>query len=346
MNKRVTVLVTGVGGRSVGHQILQALLLCGDKYRVIATDAERFSYGLYQVANRYVVPRAHSPAYLPALRRLVERESVDIILPGTQPEVGILSAAELPCPVLANPASVVKLCSSKEVLYDWLRAHDFGVPASVSGREWQRLVSQHGFPVVAKPTEDSGGSKAVAILNSEQEVRDYLQEMPAEQTVFQEYVGNGETEYTVGVMVSQKGRVIDSIVLHRNLVGITRGLTRRISGREYVLSTGYSQGFIVRHPVIQRVCEDLAVQIGIRGPCNIQLRLAGNRVVVFEVHPRFSGTTSIRAAVGYNEPDVLIQNWLFGVEPASVSYQTDVAAIRAFSHLIVPLADLNAVPEA
>ena len=42
---------------------------------------------------------------------------------------------------------------------------------------------------------------------------------------------------------------------------------------------------------------------------------------MFEINPRFSGTTSIRAMVGYNEPDVLMRRHLLGeVFPADLPY--------------------------
>ena len=40
---------------------------------------------------------------------------------------------------------------------------------------------------------------------------------------------------------------------------------------------------------------------------NIQCRYVDGRVIVFEINPRFSGTTSLRAMVGYNEPDCLFR---------------------------------------
>jgi carbamoyl-phosphate synthase large subunit len=55
------------------------------------------------------------------------------------------------------------------------------------------------------------------------------------------------------------------------------------------------------------------------------------------VHPRFSGTTSIRASAGFNEPDVLIRNFLFGETIGRLDYRHNVAAIRAFQHTLVPL---------
>jgi carbamoyl-phosphate synthase large subunit len=347
----ICVLVTGVGGRSVGHQILHALLQVGDKYRIVATDADAFSFGLYQVENRYIVPRAGSPDYLAAIREIVERERIQVILPGTQPEVAILaehrvSLADSGCLVIAGPSEVIRRCSNKRALSDWLVANGFDVPRAVPSARWRDLVAEAGFPVVGKPTEDTGGSRHVAILKNESEVEGYLAEMDRADTevMIQEYVGSAEAEYTIGVLVSRGGSLIDSIALHRKLMGLSLGAERFIAGRRYALSTGYSQGTIVRHPLIQETCESLALRLGSRGPLNIQCRVAGDRVKVFEVHPRFSGTTSIRAEVGFNEPDILIRNYLFGEDAGRINYQSDVAAIRAFRSIIVPVATMWNVP--
>jgi len=350
------VLVTGVGGSAVGYQILHALLLLGEKYRVVTTDADPFSFGLYQVKNGYVVPRAQDPAYIPAILQVVQTEKVNVILPGTEPEVKILTEHRsqfeaVGCIVIVSPPEVVKLCSNKWTLHLWLTQNKFGAPRTTLADNWRDLVREVGFPLVGKPTEGSGGSRNVAILGNEAEVKRYLDDHAGEarQIVFQEYIGATDEEYTVGVLISQEGELIDSIVVHRKLVGMSLGAKRIINGHPCVLSTGYSQGIIIKHPIIQRACEDVALQLGIRGPANIQCRLIGDELKIFEVHPRFSGTSSIRADVGFNEPDVLIRNFLLGEIFGRLNYQTDVAAIRALRNLIVPLTamqNISRVPSA
>ena len=347
MKAKLNVLVTGVGGRAVGHQILHALLLCHDRYQVVATDADAFSFGLYLADQRYLVPLANSADYGTAMRQLVDRERLQVILPGTEPEVRVLaeqqaSLAAMGCTVICSPPEVVQLCSDKARLYEWLGANGFAVPRSVRPDQWRELVAIRGFPIVGKPTAESGGSRGVAILQNEAEVERYLGERPSpNEVVFQEYVGSADGEYTVGVLVSRAGAIIDSIVMHRKLVGLSLGHQRKIGDQAYVLSTGYSQGYIVKHPLIQEACESLVLRLGIRGPANIQLRLVEGRAVIFEVHPRFSGTTSIRASVGFNEPEVLIRDFVLGETSGRIRYQTDVAAIRAFQHTIVPIADMR-----
>jgi len=344
MSQQLRVLITGVGGRSVGHQILQALLLLGEQYTIVATDVEAFSYGLYQVDRRYLVPHAHDPGYIKAVHRLIARERIGVLLPGTEAELFALAEHrnELNCMTIMNPPEVVHLCRNKGRLAKWLVENGFRTPRTVASGDWRELTQQVGFPIVGKPAENSGGSRHVEILRSAAEVETYLGLCPnPSQMLFQEYVEGVDTEYTVGVAVSHAGEIIDSIVLRRILMGLSLGPSRVIDGKTYALSTGYSQGVIVKHELVQAVCENLASTLGARGPLNIQCRLNGDEVCVFEVHPRFSGTTSIRAAAGFNEPDLLIKDFLFQQPVRRVEYQTDVVAIRAFSNLLVPMAALK-----
>lgn len=350
MSDKIRVLVTGVGGRSCGNQILHALLLTSDKYHIVATDAEPFSFGLYETPYRYVVPLAKDPEYVRVMLFLVERERLQVILPGTEAENLVLSAhrdafASAGCQLIASPINVVALCDDKKNVHRWLEANGFHTPRNTDACNWRELVAEVGFPVIGKPAVNTGGSRNVAILKDEKEVERFLFDTrDNSRMMIQEYVGSPEGEFTVGVLVSRSGDIIDSIVMHRKLIGLSLGVQRQIGGESFALSTGYSQGFLIRHQRIQKECERLALALGIRGPLNIQLRLVGEKVYIFEVHPRFSGTTSIRADAGFNEPDVLISNFLLGMEHGRLNYQCNVAAIRAFRSILVPVADLESVP--
>lgn len=348
MSDRTRVLVTGVGGRSVGHQILHALLSTGQAYEITVVDADPFSFGLYQVEKRFIVPLSSAPGYMNAIVGLVRSGRIQVVIPGTEAELTVLAEnreqieAEASV-VLINPTTVVQLCANKRRLAEWLTAHGVGTPRTVTAAEWPRLVEDVGFPLVGKPAMNTGGSRNVGLLFDEAEVLGYLEETAGAEILFQEYVDAPEDEYTVGVCIDREGEIIDSIVLKRKLVGLSLGSRRVVDGRSYTLSTGYSQGFVIDHPQIRAVCERLALALGMRGPANIQCRLVGDAVKVFEVHPRFSGTTSIRADVGFNEPDLLIRSFLFGEHFGRVNYRTNVAAIRAFQSCIVPMSELAAV---
>lgn len=350
MSRQLRVLVTSVGGRAVGHQILHALQLLGDRYHITTTDADPFSFGLYLVAERHLVPLGSAPEYPPAILDLVKRAGIEVLLPGSEVELRTLVAlrdelAAAGCHLVASPADTIALCQNKAALYQWLAVNGLGVPRSASTSDWQQLAADVGFPLVAKPSGASGGSRDVAIVADADEAHRYIAMFPGrhEEIVFQEYVGDADSEYTVGVTVSRRGSIVDSIALHRKLIGLSLGTTRTINSRRYALSTGYSQGVIVRDAQIQEYCEMLALRLGLIGPVNIQLRKDPSGIKVFEVHPRFSGTTSIRAEAGFNEPDIVIRDQVLGEAMGRQDYRSDVAAIRAFKSILVPIGDLNAV---
>lgn len=351
MSASPAVLVTGVGGRSVGHQILHALGETGDRYRVVAADCDPFSFGLYLGGRARVLPRADDPGYIEAVAAVVREEGIRAILPGTEAEVRALaphaaSFRAAGCHVVVNPPEIVALCSDKGDLGAWLTANGFSTPRTAPLERWRELAGESGFPLVGKPSRETGGSRGVALLCDEEEVLQYaLHASPG--TLVQEYVGDEEHEYTVGVLLAPEGgRVIDAIVLRRKLTGLSLGSARTVAGRRYAISTGYSQGFVVDNPLVRRRCCELALALGAAGPLNIQCRLVGEDLSVFEVHPRFSGTTSIRASVGFNEPDVLLRCLLCGETFHSLPHRTGVAVIRALQHVVVPAGEyLGEMPE-
>ena len=55
----------------------------------------------------------------------------------------------------------------------------------------------------------------------------------------------------------------------------------------------------------------IASGLNINGPVNIQCRKTDDGIIPFEINPRFSGTTPIRALFGVNEVETTIEAALF-----------------------------------
>jgi len=52
------------------------------------------------------------------------------------------------------------------------------------------------------------------------------------------------------------------------------------------------------------------------GPCNFQLRLRDGVPYIFEINPRCSGGSYIRALAGFNEPLMTLNHIEHGIRPA------------------------------
>ena len=59
-NSDVCVLVTGVGGGSLGREIIKAFKMAPHNYKIVTTDASAKSVGLFETSHRYIVPEANS----------------------------------------------------------------------------------------------------------------------------------------------------------------------------------------------------------------------------------------------------------------------------------------------
>jgi carbamoyl-phosphate synthase large subunit len=348
---KARVLVTGVGGRSVGAGVLHALMRADEavrgRWETVACDAEPFSWGLYVADIAALVPLAGVEGYLERIRELVAAHAIAAIIPGTEPEAALLADArdELPVPVIANEARLMPLMSDKEQAEAKLRELGLQFIPSYSWERRDEAIATFDFPLLVKPARESGGSRGVHLITTRAELEALAATVhPATHPIVQPYLGHADAEYTVGVLSDSEGAIIDSIVIKRKLVGLSLLDARTLGTRTAAISTGISQGFIVRDEAMQGYCEALARRLGSRGPLNIQLRVHDGDYYVFEIHPRFSGTTPIRASAGFNEPDVLLRHHLYGETFGRLDYRDNVAAIRAFEHVLVPIEEMIDTP--
>lgn len=344
-NKKINVLVTAVGGRSVGYQVFESLRLFKDNYRIVTSDMDAFSPGLYESDFSYILPGAGSKDYLVRLIRLAKKEKINVVIPGSQQEVEIISQNEKDLlnqgivPIV-NPYNVVKMCFDKLTLYKFLENNNILIPKTVE-LDLLDKAKKMKFPIVVKPIHNSSGSKNVHVVKDMNELSLLFNQLKKEnvQLLVQEYVGDEKEEYTVGIAIGKNGKIIDSIVMKRYLIGLSRGEKRRIDGKDYVLSTGYSQGFFVKQSDVKEYCEYVAKTVGARGPLNIQCRRGEKGVYIFEVHPRFSGSASMRALVGFNEPHYLIRNFLGLEDLNNIPHKLGYAVIRKFANVPVSMED-------
>lgn len=343
MSQKISVLVTAVGGRSVGYQILDGLSQHRDKYRIVATDMDPFAPGLYEADASHLLPGANDKKYIPELLKVAKKEKVKIILFGSEAEVKavakhkqlFLDAGVIP---VVSDADVVENSFNKQKLSKFLQEKGILTPPTKllhTAKDAVGLV----FPIVIKPTKNSSGSRNCFIVKDMDELKVLLKDLQKDniEMIAQEYVGNENEEYTVGVVVRPDGEVVDTIVMRRKLLGLSRGLERKIGRTNYVLSTGYSQGFFVDQPDVKAYCEHVAKIVGAVGPLNFQCRRGRKGVYIFEIHPRFSGSASQRTAMGFNEPDAIIRTFLNGEKLKSIPHKLGFAVIRKFANTVVSM---------
>jgi carbamoyl-phosphate synthase large subunit len=323
---KINVLVTAVGGGGPGEQLLKALLLVRERYRIVGADTSSICPQFAWCDEAVTIPMASDPNYLPALNRVLAHHRIQAVFFGCEPEIKTMMHRQKELNergVIApmNPPEVVSLCMDKDRCTTWLSDKGFRTPKSRRLEDVDDYGQIDFYPVVIKPAVGSGGSRNVYIAQDVYELQQLGRFLlrHGDKFLVQEYVGSPDHEYTVGVLHDMNGQYINTITIRRHITGLLNiRLTvpnrsgRTDLGASLVVSSGVSQGDVVHIPIISDTCRAIAAALGAKSAINVQCRLVNNQVYVFEINPRFSGTTSIRAMVGYNEPDVLLRKHLAG----------------------------------
>lgn len=331
----IRVLVTGLGGGSHGMQVVKALRLASQNYVITGTDIKKTSYGISFVDNWQTMQEAGHPTYLPELLAICRQQRIQVLIPGSDPELKIISDnrhlfenENILLPL--NPVELLATCLDKQKTTALLTQHGFAVPATAVVSAQTDVAAIDGYPVICKPILGGGGSNNVFIAQDRDELESLCRYLLGQlgSVLVQEYIGTVDNEYTVGVLTDLDGNQIDAIAVKRDIMS---GLSNRLkvvnrTGRKELgdllaVSSGVSQGRIGRFEQITEHCLKVAAAIGSRGPINFQCRLAGKTVYIFEINPRFSGTTSLRALAGFNEPDILIRTHLRHEKIGRVDYR-------------------------
>jgi carbamoyl-phosphate synthase large subunit len=293
----ITLLITGVGG-PLGQALIKAARASVLPCRIVGTDRSALSIGFDWVEHAEVIAdSAESKRYVSEIARICAEQDVDLVLPGSDNELALLSAQAA---ALRASANTIVVAASPDVLRvgldKWetclfLEANGLRFPRTARVQDEaavERLVAEFGFPLIAKPRRGSG-SRGVCKIRSVEDLQ-HLRSCDGE-TVLQEYLQPDDQEYTVAVYTQRDQRQAGAICMRRELV----------AGNTYRAWVDQNEAVLAEAEAVVRALQPV-------GPCNVQLRLTSRGAVTFEINPRFSGTTAMRAHFGYNEVEMAIRD--------------------------------------
>ncbi len=136
--------------------------------------------------------------------------------------------------------------------------------------------------------------------------------------VVQELLGDASTEFTAGCFTDRDGRVRGTITMRRDLL---EGTTHR--------------AVVGAFPEVRHEAERIAAALNPMGPCNVQMRVARGRPVCFEINVRFSGTTPVRARLGFNDVEAALRHYVLGEPAVDLPVVTRGIALRYWNEAYV-----------
>ncbi len=337
MNKALQkVMIAGIGGASLGTEIAKCLTLAGN-YRLFGCDISPTAYGLYdkQFESTYAVD---SDNYIDSVMAACRKAGCTWLLPGGEQPMQLLGQVnarleENGIRLIANSAGIVELFSNKAETFAALARHNVPVPRTRIVR-CEEDVAEVGLPCIVKPATGSGGSVSVFFAMTAEEAMiyaDFIRRGESE-PIAQEYIDIEEGEFTIGVLSLPDGSVAGSVALKR---AMDAKLSVSYRGRGGLISSGYSQGHIDDYPELRDQAEHIARSIGSRGPLNIQGRVRDGVLIPFEINPRFSASTYLRALAGFNEVDIMLRFMAHGERPGALDVKPGWY-LRSLTETFVP----------
>lgn len=300
------VLITAIGG-DIAQGIATVLRQSFPDWRLTGIDVHSRHAGSLFVDEFHEAPRASDPQYENALKAIVSREAIDLVIPMSEAELLLMASRDWSkigkaSLLMANPLAI-------QVGADKLKTSQFlesiGVPAP-----WTDLAenfhSPKQLPCIFKPRRGAG-SKAVFRCETTEEVEFYRERHV--DAIVQELLLPADKEVTCGVFRTCEGRIA-TVQLLRTLTG---GFT------------GWAQ--VIDDPEVSFQCSRLAEALDLRGSINVQLRITADGPRIFEINPRFSSTVLMRHKMGFCDLVWSIQD-LMGEEVHLLSPKIGTTAVR------------------
>jgi len=316
MTGTIKVMIAGIGGASLGTELSKSLHLAGG-YQVFGCDISQTAYGLYdpEFTKTYLIDKND---YVPSVLHACLDSGAEFLIPGGEQPMALLGAAtsllaSSGIRLLANSPEVIATYSDKDKTFRSLAVAGISIPRTIT-ISCREDLDHVGMPCIVKPATGSGGSAAVFFAVTHDEAMLYAEfiRKTGSTPIAQEYIDDAEGEFTIGVLSLPDKQIAGSIALRRALEA---KLSVAYRGRGGLISSGYSQGHIGEYRELCNQAKHIARAIGSCGPVNIQGRVRNGVLLPFEINPRFSASTYLRAMAGFNEVDILIKYLCNGTLP-------------------------------
>jgi carbamoyl-phosphate synthase large subunit len=292
-----TVLVSGASG-IVGYGTLGSLRNSGKPLRLIGTSIyeDSVAQGFCDIFEK--APLTTNEIYIEWLLSVIEKYEVDLIIPGIEADLykwkeHALEIESRGTIVLINRPSLVEICKDKWLFYqELIKINSPYLIPSLLDTNYDKIVEEFGLPFLLKPKRGFASKGIVKVTTKE--IFDLYKDQIGEVLFVQKLIGNDDEEYTTSVFCDGNGSYVASMTLKRKLAkdGYTdRAETIKIEGIEMVLN---------------HFCEFFKPL----GPTNFQFRMHEGVLLLMEINPRISSSTSIRTAFGYNESAMVVEYFL------------------------------------
>ena len=314
--KKDTIGVSCVGS-GIGQSVINSLRLSRLPIKTIGFGTNPFGYGAYDCDLYDYTPNIYAPDYIERLIEKCQEYQIDLLIPGLDDETLFIARNidkfnSAGIKTICSRESLIAVCRDKQRL-----GTEFTSIADVFVKNFDRETLEDGlssgkihFPLIAKP-RSGFASREISVINSSEDLanvsKDHLiqelllprRDYPNYDNYMQALADNRNlqiSEISIQLVYAPEGELMGRMASYNKLLnGVPIEILPFES--EEVWS------------VIDRLTPAL-LKLGLRGPLNIQGRLTEQGLKLFEMNPRFTGITGLRALMGFNEVEACVKEWL------------------------------------
>ena len=253
----------------------------------VAADLDPLAPALYHADHRAIVPRVDDPSYVGALARVVAEHDVRLVVPLTDLDQAIVSAARedlAPALVLAPSPEVCRTMGDKYLAHVFFEEQGIHSP-----RTWLPgdVPDDARFPVLVKVREGFG-SRHIYRADDREQLDFHLRLTPVDSMVQERCLGD---EFSIDVFCDVDGRCLNAIP--RSMI--------QSKGGESIKGRSLADPELIEHGA------HVAETVGVVGPANVQcFREPDGSLPVTDVNPRFGGAFPLPLAAGSRYPELAI----------------------------------------
>ena len=340
-----TIMITSVGSL-VGQNILDSLHTNRKNLRVIATNSEADAAGNFRCDRTYLVSTAvNEESYINNLVDIIEQEKPDLIIPGRDDDVVILAKLKNNLPeykesFLPGSEKFSEIIDDKVKSYQFAQKYNLPFAPTIESAlenskiEAKQFVEKFGFPLIAKPSKGNG-SRGIWIITNHNQLDKIINE---KNYAIQPLFGQKEnieldtsfgvpfiwevpekSLHAVQVLITKDGKIGPSIGFISVMVG---GKCERLE--------------LCNDPEMLEIANKFAIHAvkeGWIGTFNIQFKhdkKYGFQAI--EMNGRFSGGTSARYYLGFDEVGWILKEWLGEDAIDSIPAPTGIKLIKRSLH--------------
>lgn len=292
--KKINILLSAAGS-PLSQSILKALKISSLDLNIYLLDISKNAAGFHLniKENNFVSPLVSETRYKTFFINFINKYNINVYFPIIENDYLFIekNKSEFPSLKIAGiKSNIYELCNDKFKCFDKLSNFNIKIPLSFNVKKNSEFPdSGH---LILKPRK-AASSKDIFLIKDKDRFNDLKQSYPDNYFLAQEYM-NDAKEYTIGVYMSRDKRLKKTFIIEREL-------KFGLSYKGTVIKSDSISDYAIK------VCEILGTEFS----ANVQLKIHNGEPCLFEVNPRLSSTTCVRANFGFNEPELIIRE-LYG----------------------------------